>query len=611
MAAGTAILGTAVLKAFLASLGDARLFMENTHLLWNKVPSVFAFLRLLGTSATWAYAVQFAVAVVAVIIVWRVWRHCRNRNLRNAVLMTATFLVSPYAFYYDLAWLAFPIAWLALDGLRNGWLRGEREVLVAAWLLPLMMVLIAAMLKVQVGPLVLGSLLWMTYRRATTASMTGAPASAAPAKISSRLYSKRCYSLANTSTMAKKSEHAAERKTMNADAHWLNRERLIFYSRIFLALFFGIGVGLVVTSKHMVTGDFVLAWAASHLALTGHALDAYSIPSLIKAQQIAEPGPQDVYGWFYPPSYYLLILPLALLPYAAAYWSFMLSTLGGYLLVFRRIIRDKTAMWCLAGFSGLWMNFFDGQNGFLTAALAGAALLNLERRPVLAGVFIGLLAIKPHLAMLFPVALLAIGAWRTLITAAVTAITFMAVGTAILGTAVLKAFLASLGDARHLCLENGSLLWSKMPSVFAFMRLLGTPVTWAYVAHFIVAVVAVIAVWRVWRNCQNRNLRGASLMTATFLVSPYVLFYDLAWLAFPIAWLALDGLRYGWQRGERAVLAAAWLLPLLMMVQIIAHLNVQVGPLVLCSLLWMTYRRATTASMTGAPASAAPAKISL
>ena len=100
-------------------------------------------------------------------------------------------------------------------------------------------------------------------------------------------------------------------------------------------------------------------------------------------------------------------------------------------------------------------------------------------------------------------------------------------------------------------------------------------------------------------------------MTATFLVSPYVLFYDLAWLAFPIAWLALDGLRYGWQRGERAVLAAAWLLPLLMMVQIIAHLNVQVGPLVLCSLLWMTYRRATTASMTGAPASAAPAKISL
>ncbi|UWX58029.1 DUF2029 domain-containing protein [Chlorobaculum sp. MV4-Y] len=391
---------------------------------------------------------------------------------------------------------------------------------------------------------------------------------------------------------------------MKTDAHWLNRKRLIFYSRVFLLLFLVIGVGLVVTSKNMVTGDFILAWAASHLALAGHAQDAYSIPSLIKAQQIAEPGPQDVYGWFYPPSYYLVILPLALLPYAVAYWSFMLSTLAGYLLVLRRIVRGRAAMWCLAGFSGLWMNFYDGQNGFLTAAIAGAALLGVDRRPVLAGLFIGLLAIKPHLAMLFPVALLAIGAWRTLITAAVTAITFMVAGTAILGTAVLKAFLASLGDARHLCLENGSLLWSKMPSVFAFMRLLGTPVTWAYVAHFIVAVVAVMAVWRVWRNCRNRNLRNAALMTATFLVSPYVLFYDLAWLAFPIAWLALDGLRSGWLRGEREVLVAAWLLPLLMMVQIIAHLNVQAGPLVLCSLLWITYRRATSASMTGAAATA-------
>jgi len=64
----------------------------------------------------------------------------------------------------------------------------------------------------------------------------------------------------------------------------------------------------------------------------------------------------------------------------------------------------------------------------LTAALAGAALLSLERRPILAGVFIGLLAIKPHLALLFPVALIAIGAWRTLLAAAVTGTTFIFVG---------------------------------------------------------------------------------------------------------------------------------------------------------------------------------------
>ncbi|UWX58025.1 DUF2029 domain-containing protein [Chlorobaculum sp. MV4-Y] len=396
---------------------------------------------------------------------------------------------------------------------------------------------------------------------------------------------------------------------MKTDAHWLNRERLTMYPRIFLAVFLVFGLLWLFLLKNMSDlkwvpfgADFITFWAASHLALTGHASDAYNIRVLFKAQQIAVPASQSIYAWFYPPSFYLVVLPLALLPYLAAYWAFMLSTLGCYLLVLRRIFRGNTAMWCLASFSGLWLNLFCGQNAFLTAALAGAALLTIERRPFLAGLFIGLLAIKPHLAMLFPVALLAIGAWRTLITAAVTAITFMAIGTVTLGTAVLKAFLASLGDAR-LVVEYGTLAWKKMPSVFAFMRLLGTPVTWAYAIHFVVAVMAVIVVWRVWRHCRNRNLRGAALMTATFLVSPYVLDYDLAWLAFPIAWLALDGLRTGWLRGEREVLVAAWLLPLLL-APIAGALKLQIGPFVLCSLLWMTYRRATAAaSMTGALAS--------
>ncbi|UWX58027.1 DUF2029 domain-containing protein [Chlorobaculum sp. MV4-Y] len=404
--------------------------------------------------------------------------------------------------------------------------------------------------------------------------------------------------------MPEKSKYEIGRETMKADSHWLNRERLIFYPRIFLLLLLAIGLKLFLRSKNTVdlSGqpfgyDFITFWGASHLALTGHAQDAYSIPLLFKAEQLAQPASKIAYPWYYPPSFHLVVLPLALLPYIAAYWTFILSTLGGYLLVLRRIIHGNIAMWCLAAFSGLWMNFFHGQNGFLTAAIAAAALLSVERRPVLAGVLIGLLAIKPHLAILFPVALLAIGAWRTLITAAVAAITFMAIGTVTLGTAVLKAFFASLGYAR-LFLENESLAWRKMPSVFAFLRLLEMPVTWAYVVHCIVAAVAVIAVWQVWRHCRNRNLRGAALMTATFLVSPYVFDYDLAWLAFPIAWLALDGLRTGWLRGEREVLVAVWLLPLLMS-PIAGALKFQIGPLVLCSLLWMTYRRAAAAPMTG------------
>jgi hypothetical protein len=247
-------------------------------------------------------------------------------------------------------------------------------------------------------------------------------------------------------------------------------------------------------------------------------------------------------------------------------------------------------MVCLAAFSGVWMNLMDGQNAFLTAGLAGAAMLCLGRRPYLAGVFLGLLAIKPQLALLFPVALLAIGAWRPMLSAAATALAMLAAGTAVLGQATLKAWIGSVGFAGML-LEQGGLNWQKMPTMFAMARMFGAPVTAAYVLHGLLAVGAVAAVWRVWRSSQDWQLRGAALMSATFLVSPYLFYYDLAWLAFPIAWLGMHGLRDGWVSGEREVLVAAWILPLVS-TQIGSATRVQVGPFVVLALLWTIVRLA-------------------
>ena len=98
--------------------------------------------------------------------------------------------------------------------------------------------------------------------------------------------------------------------TQKKHAHWLNRDRLSIYPRIFLALFLVLGLAWVLMSKNMVDlkgkplgADFITCWAASHLALEGHAEDAYNIPLLLKALQIAVPGSQSVYIWFYPPSF--------------------------------------------------------------------------------------------------------------------------------------------------------------------------------------------------------------------------------------------------------------------------------------------------------------------
>lgn len=395
-------------------------------------------------------------------------------------------------------------------------------------------------------------------------------------------------------------------KSANSGEHWLNGNRLKVYPRLLVVLFAVMTGVWLLSFKHMVDAegnpfgnDFITFWGASLAALQGHAPDAYNASRIFAFEQVAVPASTKVFGWFYPPSFYVLVLPLAHLPYVAAYLLYIFSTLGFFVAVLRRVVRNSIAMWCLAGFSGVCINFMDGQNAFLTAGLAAAAILCLKRRPYLAGVLIGLLAIKPHLAILFPVALVAIGAWRSIVAAAVTACALMAAGTAVLGQATFKAWLGSIATAQML-LEQGGLPWQKMPTVFALVRLLHAPVRVAYGLHIAVAIAAAVLVWRVWRRSQDWQLRGAVLMAATFLISPYVFDYDLVWLAFPIAWLALVGVRDGWMHGERELLTLAWVLPLLM-APIASTTSLQAGPVVLIAMLWVVNRRiATIAVVTSA-----------
>jgi len=100
-------------------------------------------------------------------------------------------------------------------------------------------------------------------------------------------------------------------------------------------------------------------------------------------------------------------LPLSLLPYLASLAIWLAATLAVFLLVLWRIGRLPLIFLLSLAFPGTWINFICGQNGFLSAALLGGGLLLLDRFPLVAGLLLGLLGFKPHLAFLVPVALLA------------------------------------------------------------------------------------------------------------------------------------------------------------------------------------------------------------
>ncbi len=55
----------------------------------------------------------------------------------------------------------------ALEGLRSGWRAGERNTLILAWLLPVLMSSFANLTGlIQLGPWAIGLLLWLITRRA-------------------------------------------------------------------------------------------------------------------------------------------------------------------------------------------------------------------------------------------------------------------------------------------------------------------------------------------------------------------------------------------------------------------------------------------------------------
>ena len=98
---------------------------------WGLLQTVYGLGRYLGGGAAPAWAAQAVTTVGVAIIVGLIWRSEVRYALKAATLSAATLIATPYAFAYDLAAIAIPIAFLASDQIRCGLLRGEQTILLA------------------------------------------------------------------------------------------------------------------------------------------------------------------------------------------------------------------------------------------------------------------------------------------------------------------------------------------------------------------------------------------------------------------------------------------------------------------------------------------------
>src|SRR5262249_34534705 len=159
-------------------------------------------------------------------------------------------------------------------------------------------------------------------------------------------------------------------------------------------------------------------------------------------------------------------------------------TLIGCVVVVYLIVRRRPAIALALATPFTAWNFLAGQNGFLTASLIGAALLLLERRPVAAGIFIGLLSYKPQFGILFPVALIASRQWRAIVTASATIILLAGISIDAFGIAAWEAFPRQLFAQAGLSLladpANG---WGNLQTVYGLIRTLHGDAALAWIAQ--------------------------------------------------------------------------------------------------------------------------------
>jgi hypothetical protein len=345
--------------------------------------------------------------------------------------------------------------------------------------------------------------------------------------------------------------------------------------------------------------DFLSFWTAARLALqSGAAASAYDHGVLGAAQLAAFPGADPAYLPFsYPPGFLLIIAPLGFLPYFPALLAWLGLTGVAYVQVVRRWLGSGVLPWfAVLAYPAILINIANGQSGFLTGALMGAGALLLPRRPLLAGICLGLLSFKPHLGLLVPVALLAARQPRAIAGAAAGCIGLAGASLLFFGPAPWQAFLRATQYMRKV-VEEGQLDPAKLQSVFGALRVWQASLWTAYGAQIAIVIFAAIAVGAVaWRLPRSRAV-GPVLIAATALSAPYLLDYDLTLVAIPIAWVFSEAIRSRFLPGERLILLGAYVLPLVAR-PLAMTLHAPIAVPALGALLFITVRRAWFAEAT-------------
>ncbi len=296
--------------------------------------------------------------------------------------------------------------------------------------------------------------------------------------------------------------------------------------------------------QYSVRNDFRLMYGA---ALTG-LRQGYSHLYDLAAQKQAVEGLGAGFYWspfLNPPPLAWLVTPLTTLPFTAALvvWTALLLgalVLAWYLAAPGSRLARAAHLAMLLGVFPVAFGVMVGQPVALVVAAVAACWWFAEHdRPVVAGLVLSTIVLKPQLALFVPLCLLlsgharVFGAW--------------VVATLVIGLVAL-AMLGGDGFNRYLEVLNLASQW-EITRGYAFSGLVGMGAP-LYLSEAIVAAVTLLAAWR--HRGGGAGVPIAAGIVGSLLFTPYVGFQDFA-ILFVAGWLILRSKPSEWQVGALVV----------------------------------------------------------
>jgi hypothetical protein len=353
--------------------------------------------------------------------------------------------------------------------------------------------------------------------------------------------------------------------------------------------------------------DFLVFHAAVRAWLEGKAGLIYDLTAFTDFQNtiyLERFGrPRHFRPFLYPPIWLLMLLPLGALAVGKAAAVFLAGTAALATAIEGRrdwwgwlaVITSPAAVWAVIA----------GQNTFLSVALLYGGLRLLDRAPVAAGILLGLLAYKPQVWLLVPLALLAARQWRALAWALGTVLALSLASLGVFGLDFWRSFFDAAREAGTARFADQMFehVYMHMVTLVAAARIAGLPPGAAGAVQLAGSALAALAVWVAFRRHGSGAARTAVLVSATLLVSPYTLNYDLLLLMPAVVALFRRGAAEGFYPGERMLYFLLWLVPTIGLA--LNQLGVPIMPLLVLWFGAVAWRRLQAAAKVELPAGAA------